>query len=988
MKTIPELTKYIRFQLSQLRSQNKHHEFEHLTRQFARLRICENILPATGPVSSGGDQGRDFEAYRTYLESTPITASTFLGTSKDKKLVFACTLQQDDISAKIKTDISMICGSAEHVDTVYYFCEVDVPVAKRHVLQDWARTTFDLQLEILDGQALSEQLTSLDVFWIAEEYLDVSSELYPRLAATSKTYDLYKQRWLTENKIPYLYSDFTQVKYGLRRATFDADAKPDLSRWSKKMEVFLDETYPADLQRRAIYEICVAALRGFNNLTDRKSLVEQYFSHIELLDRISDIEDATTLLSYCSSAYLHRHFDISTEALYKWSKSLIARIEKALEEIAGPGVRCRLLQIRGQAGWLPFQKGTIPDISLKETFNWWFRLLDEVVKAPLFPLENFADMLTVMTEVVGTDDDFIKLTRRTDDLLTTRSSGYVAAEKCRDRAMAFYDSGQYLQAIKQLHQAKIKWFTAETLRGSLLSMLILSDCYQQLGLIYPAKYYASGVAYISHQQTDDNIKVLIPKALFQLADCCYLAGEWLTYGHVVQIALMAHHLYDEEPLNEVKHENLKAVFVHTAIIRTLTKRFDKSLRTAFDEVFSRWPIDPETREVVEGISVDNDSYWNSVQLADFWNSAQEELSGRPFSDMGLTREIKWTALGVDWTVELENHHLLCCISEEVVSTLQIILADLASYDLILLPTKVLINIEIINGEKANITDVPNNTVATWRIGFPRKWINNQDAADQSRAQILGLASAILFKCSMLTTQKFNSMIEKAFSEGLPAKVFSARSYSELYAEFMPEKDFYSPDRTKLDVLEPSLSFNTIEHQQLHWMDWDGPGYSKEIAHTFITNRYKNTMKSIKYTLPRLLKDPHFRSLIHNLRYHGFLDWEILVLVANISADYRLNQKIPQTAPEEEKMMFSKELMFREERMDDFEIPTTIFTKDKIKIYRHILNAVVAKTWGLELHLRTPDLDALEKLLDKRYHNSEDDIEHGDIFGSLCDFGGL
>ncbi len=44
--SITELAKYIRFQLSELRAQNKHHAFEHLARQFARLRVCENILPA------------------------------------------------------------------------------------------------------------------------------------------------------------------------------------------------------------------------------------------------------------------------------------------------------------------------------------------------------------------------------------------------------------------------------------------------------------------------------------------------------------------------------------------------------------------------------------------------------------------------------------------------------------------------------------------------------------------------------------------------------------------------------------------------------------------------------------------------------------------------------------------------------------------------------------------------------------------------------
>ncbi len=53
MKNLVQLSGYIRFQLDQLKSKNKHHEFEHLTRQLARQTVCQNILPATGPVGAG-----------------------------------------------------------------------------------------------------------------------------------------------------------------------------------------------------------------------------------------------------------------------------------------------------------------------------------------------------------------------------------------------------------------------------------------------------------------------------------------------------------------------------------------------------------------------------------------------------------------------------------------------------------------------------------------------------------------------------------------------------------------------------------------------------------------------------------------------------------------------------------------------------------------------------------------------------------------------
>jgi hypothetical protein len=67
-----ELRPYIRFQLTQLSAENAEHDFEHLTFDLARVRVASNLLPATGPVQAGGDQGRDFESYRTYLARSSL----------------------------------------------------------------------------------------------------------------------------------------------------------------------------------------------------------------------------------------------------------------------------------------------------------------------------------------------------------------------------------------------------------------------------------------------------------------------------------------------------------------------------------------------------------------------------------------------------------------------------------------------------------------------------------------------------------------------------------------------------------------------------------------------------------------------------------------------------------------------------------------------------------------------------------------------------
>lgn len=138
MATINQVRQQIRFALDQLSARNRFHEFEHLCRDLARKRICSNILPATGPVQARGDQGRDFETFRTYLAGSSIAESSFVGLATGKALVFCCSLQKS-VKSKIKYDVETVARPGTKLDGVYYFCSEDVPIATRHELQDWAQ---------------------------------------------------------------------------------------------------------------------------------------------------------------------------------------------------------------------------------------------------------------------------------------------------------------------------------------------------------------------------------------------------------------------------------------------------------------------------------------------------------------------------------------------------------------------------------------------------------------------------------------------------------------------------------------------------------------------------------------------------------------------------------------------------------------------------------------------------------------------------------
>ncbi len=197
MKNRVELRAYVRYQLAQLGARNGAHEFEQLCFALARLRHVSNVQPATGPVQAGGDQGRDFESYHTYLQSSSLADSTFLSLASSDVVVGACTLEKRDTAAKVRSDLAVIFGGGLRPDGVIYFCEPDVPVARRHQLQEECLAAYGAMLSLHDGAAIADQLADPDTFWIAEQYLLVPADMFPSDVG-GEDYHKRRTRWLDE----------------------------------------------------------------------------------------------------------------------------------------------------------------------------------------------------------------------------------------------------------------------------------------------------------------------------------------------------------------------------------------------------------------------------------------------------------------------------------------------------------------------------------------------------------------------------------------------------------------------------------------------------------------------------------------------------------------------------------------------------------------------------------------------------------------------
>jgi hypothetical protein len=163
------VSKLIRHGLLQMSVDNAHHEFEHLCRHLARRRLCSNIIPATGPVAGGGDQGADFESIQLLSD---FGTSRYWRLIQTGRIVFACSLEKN-LKKKVKADLKSAANRSSPPDRLYFFYPEPIKVSVRNALKEIAKQQYKIELEILDGVAIAEFLADPEMLWIAERYLSL-----------------------------------------------------------------------------------------------------------------------------------------------------------------------------------------------------------------------------------------------------------------------------------------------------------------------------------------------------------------------------------------------------------------------------------------------------------------------------------------------------------------------------------------------------------------------------------------------------------------------------------------------------------------------------------------------------------------------------------------------------------------------------------------------------------------------------------------------
>jgi len=940
------LAAMLRFHLSELSPQNAHHQFEHLARHLARARLYSNILPATGPVSAGGDGGKDFETFRTYVAINQDPGSTFAGRASGERVVaFACTLEKK-IEAKIRGDMRTIAAGGG-VDELVVLCEANLPVGRRNKLTTEAKITgFDLR--IFDGNALSEWLAEPDLFWIAEEYLKVPAELFP-VINRDDGYQRHKQDWVSRVVLPVSMADFVAVKAGLRKATFDPDTRPDLGFWLSKMEGFIGEHTPRSLLRSAIYEVAVANLHGRNDLTDQRDRLTDYFGDHDDFFAIGDLTNATTLLTYTFGAFWLGNYRADDAAIYEWRSKIEQTLEACLAAAMGPGQRAGYLNILGMLELLPEASGKAPDLTA--ALRRWQSMLDYAGEARLFPLESFADYIVKMVGFYGSDKGLEDLANRVEDMLALRIGSAAAGRKAVDRALSLIEREEATAAIRTLHAAKAKWFSGEMIEAVVRVLLLLSEQYCRLGLTYAGKYHAMVGAFLARYEPHGEMRQLEPECLVALIDAEQAAGNSLGFLQLFPLYLESHVRHDDRPLDLERHSELAQNLGQLAALLGFLERGNRSARAAITPTISQWP-EPIKRPLLDAAGA-KDGFWMNGSWEEAWAELEEALFDRPFGDLGRKRCVRWKALGLSWSCRFSNDYLTTPHAEQVISELQLIACALAGKDLGLVPCSVDLYVSITASAEERIAVAgPTPEDRSLHISVSAA----DRCPDQSFDTMIVFATAMR-ACSVLDDE----VLMSAFDQSSLEAMFVGRPYSELYREFLPSDIFDECTRLTASALDPDRSFECRAGNRVEWFEGPGPNFDQARAEEDVRRRYDWARRALRFTLEEAMQDREFLKRLMSMHEEGKADWEILSVLNNIAVAARGFS--PDKMTPENRELALRAMEFVEQPGDA--LPVETFSEQKIDAYSNVYIGAFAGSW----ELNWPDCATfaeMEQFLKARY----------------------
>ena len=804
----------IKYSIETLNRENGGSKFEQIASCLAEKEICSNIIPSTGPYG-GGDKGIDSKTHKVYLRESSnafrLWQSSEASPTK-KRIIFAFSINKY-WKAKLKKDIENIIKNDLNPDEICFITNQFIKTKDKENYADELEDEFGVTIEIFDGTWLSRNLAD-KYYDLAVSYLGLPEIQDPALL---KIYDRiygFRKEGMTD-------AESVKVKELLERASYRASYANILEQRviDLKEAADIQAKYPKVVDQSLMnYE---EALTEADNVSDKLLLADLYHAYFRALLKLKLFEKIAKKLEIYAQHVIRNHVIIHYPLLFSWVGFLMPHQDNigsfelkkyaldcfdaaCSEDLSGlPGHLKACLEEAKVFGkmYLSFIGERQDDI-----LRCWQVQLETYKDEPLYPISMYSKLLSSLAPLYEGDPSYDELYDNVESILLERNNKLDAAQLRKDRAVSLFQGERFEDAIHHLNIVKLKWYDAETLRGSMLSSLILSQAYSKVGLSYAAVYELFTVLHLStsDEEIHSKHKDLFIKAL------CMLYSEYLRlglYGSALimgKFALSAIHQYRFDPY---PNEPFPAIFDHNlplilnairakypALHRNLLNLLEdskspileiyQSLVDASDEEFEKYIIDVKdqtvARELREALK-NNKAPINENEGVEILNEHAEKQQ----------REFEYK--GIRFKIYFDNSYENKLIAEHIRSFLQIVLVELLNKkDLTWVEPEVIVNIMINDQiDSYHILDKPNNDAV--ELDFK---INSNKAKEfySPLSDIVGevdslLLFEILMKCAIDEEKDIKKLIKSLVDNGFMEALFSRLPFGLPFSTYFSEEDY-------------------------------------------------------------------------------------------------------------------------------------------------------------------------------------------------------
>jgi hypothetical protein len=956
--------KIIMFALSELSSDNGHHDFEHLCRHITRRRICSNILPATGPVSGGGDGGADFESLPVQMESA---TSRYWQMTSTGKVLFACSLAQN-LKRKVAADVAAAAQYREPVDRLYFFYNRPVKTADRNKLKSDALREHGIKLEIIDAKAIAEFLADTELLWTAERYLSLPIELVlPPPSNKPPWYDAL----LTDScdGISGTSDTFFQLKAAIRHATAVPELHSDIPRLIARIKRY--RTHPdSAIARKAFYEEFVATLRGLNAAEGYEAEVLDYLSAIETLVDPQELEDASILLGYADGARSRGILQFDVSKLKELLDSLLSRLESRMPKEPS-FVRCSLLFTKG---FVELKESHVDDAvrpedryerfvqAARKSVATWTTLLKEADSVKLFPVERLSNTVNFLYTHIEAPW-FAGFVSRLDELVAERAGTERISETLAERASALLEDDQHMKSLQIFHRALGLSHSAESQSSAIIICLQLAELYKFLGLSHAGKYYGLAAAYAALRLPVDDLRRLAAVGLGVACEADYATGAsllfFLTYASFVFVATEFRIAGSES----YRQEKWATVDYYALLLTRGAMLFGPDLHQRILEGLKR--AGGEEPYLASQCELDAMFGGFGGDLQALSKSYGEQGVAAPFSDFGGSRTTSWQQLGIRWSVSWPSRYDHERFGEGFCTLIQIVCAALHGTELSIVAESVNIDFSV-GAEQFSIMTVPSNSALEFSVAL-------DTGSDKLLEEQLAAVYEILMRASAIAEEDFTTRFQREFRDGLLQRIGVYVAPDEAFRHFYDAGEY-----SKLHENDPEKSLVAVNvlrtHPEIAEVPERHPAFNEGDALEQVANRYRRILAEFRFTLQQLSQDRAFLSVVSRLRADGWKDWHILQAVASA----RLNSLMNSGGRFDG---IAREIMERGEQEMHPLTPGGIYTEQCLRRCLDISQVQTLHNLGFELKQRTPNFPGVNRLL-MRFRYWDLDIPHEDPFHAI------